>query len=265
LIAFAIVVLPFDGEGDQAAERLGERVSGDLINTLSRVPGMRVISRATSRLFRNRPVDVAAIGSELGVRYVVEGNVRIQGETLRIDVTLTEPKTRLQVWTQRFERPKADSFAVEDDIARGIARHLHVEMLEDANRRAAPGAGAGEVQALLARGWGAMLQIAATGASSGADRYFEAVLKRDPENVSALIGLGGYHVTVVAMFLVADTEPHLVRGEALLARALEKAPNSSMVHFYHGILHKTRSRPQEALKSFARAVELNPSFSLGHA
>ena len=73
------------------------------------------------------------------------------------------------------------------------------------------------------------------------------VQKRDPGNVSATIGLGGYHVTVVAMVLVADPEPHHVRAEALLARALEKAPNASMVHFYHGVLHKTRGRPEAAL------------------
>jgi TolB-like protein/DNA-binding SARP family transcriptional activator/Flp pilus assembly protein TadD len=263
--AFAVVVLPFDGEGDAAAERIGDRASGDLINSLTRVPGMRVISRATSRLFRNKPVDVAAIGSELGVRYIVEGSVRSQGDTLRIDVVLTDAKSRLQVWSQRFERPKAESFAVQDDIARGIARHLHIEILGDADRRAGPETKSGEIDALLARGWGAMLQIAASGTSSGADRYFEEVLKRDPENVSALIGLGGYHVTVVAMFLVADPEPHLARAAPLITKAIEKAPRSSMAHYFQGVLHKTKGRPNAALESFARTIELNPSFSLAHA
>ena len=234
---------------------------------------MRVISRSTSRLFRNRPIDVAAVGGELGVRYVVEGSVRVESGTMRVDVALTDAKSRLQVWTQRFERPKDQSFAVEDEIARAIARHLHIEIIGDADRRAGPqderrapqAEQSREIQALLARGWGAMLQIASAGASSGADRYFEEVLKRDPENASALIGLGGYHVSVVAMFLVADTEPHLVRAEALLARALAKAPNSSMAHYFEGVLMKTRARPQEALAAFARTVELNPSFSLAYA
>jgi TolB-like protein/DNA-binding SARP family transcriptional activator len=263
----ALVVLPFDGEGALAAQ--GDRLAGDVINALSRVPGMRVISRSTSRLFRDKPVDVAAVGAELGVRFVVEGSVRREGETLRIDVALTDAKTRLQVWTQRFERGKAESFAVQDDIARAIARHLHLEIMGEADRSVPPAAekkpGAPEVQALLARGWGAMLQIAAAGTSSGADRYFEEALKRDPENVSALIGLGGYHVTVVAMFLVADTEPHLVQAESLLGRAIAKSPSSSMAHYFQGIVHKTRARPNEALASFARTVELNPSFSLAHA
>jgi TolB-like protein/cytochrome c-type biogenesis protein CcmH/NrfG len=263
----AIVVLPFDGEGPLAAR--GDRLAGDLINALARVPGVRVISRSTSRLFRDRPIDVAAVGAELGVRFAVEGSVRQEGDKLRIDVALIDAKTRLQVWTQRFERAKDESFAVQDEIARGIARHLHIEMIEEADRAvrpgAAPGSGAQEIQALLARGWGAMLQIAAAGASSGADRYFEAVLKRDPENVSALIGLGGYHATVVAMFLVAEPEPHLAKAEALLARAVAKSPGSSMAHYFQGVAHKSRARPREALASFARTVELNPSFALAHA
>ena len=260
------MVLPFDGEGALLAQ--GDRLAGDLINALARVPGMRVISRSTSRLFRDRPIDVAAIGGQLGVRFVVEGSVRQEGETLRIDVALTDAKTRLQVWTQRFERGKAASFAVQDEIARGIARHLHLEIIGEADRSAPPGApkpGAAEIRALLARGWGAMLQIAAAGTSSGADRYFEAVLKRDPENVSALIGLGGYHATVVAMFLVSEPEPHLAKAEALLKRAVEKSPSSSMAHYFQGVVHKTRARPQAALASFARTVELNPSFALAHA
>jgi TolB-like protein/DNA-binding SARP family transcriptional activator/Tfp pilus assembly protein PilF len=261
----ALVVLPFDGEGALAAQ--GDRLAGDLINALARVPGMRVISRSTSRLFRDKPVDVAAVGAELGVRFVVEGSVRLEGETLRIDVALTDAKTRLQVWTQRFERAKSESFAVQDDIARAIARHLHLEIMGEADRSVPPTAEKkpGEIQALLARGWGAMLQIAALGTASGADRYFEEVLKRDPENVSALIGLGGYHATVVAMFFVADTEPHLAKAEALLGRAIAKSPGSSMAHYFQGVLLKTRGRPNEALASFARTVELNPSFSLAYA
>lgn len=262
----AVVVLPFDGEGALAAQ--GDRLAGDVIAALSRVPGLRVISRSTSRLFRDRPVDVAAIGAELGVRYVVEGTVRQEGDTLRIDVALTDAKSRLQLWTQRFERGRAASFAVQDDIARGIARHLHLEIIGEANRAAPPSPprpGAGEIQSLLARGWGAMLQIAAAGTSSGADRYFEEVLKRDPDNVSALIGLGGYHATVVAMFLVAEAEPHLAKAETLLKRAIEKSPDSSMAHYFQGVVHKSRGRPHEALAAFARTVELNPSFALAHA
>ena len=186
-------------------------------------------------------------------RFVVEGSVRQEGETLRIDVALTDAKTRLQVWTQRFERGKAESFAMQDEIARGIARHLHIEMIDEAGRAVRPGAapkpGAAEIQGLLARGWGAMLQLASAGTSSGADRYFEVVLKRDPGNVSALIGLGGYHTTVVAMFLVAEPEPHLAKAEALLARAVAKSPNSSMAHYFQGITHKTRAPMQAATRS----------------
>lgn len=264
--AHAVIVLPFDGAGDPAAQRLADRVTLDVTNALSRVPAMRVIARATARLYRDRPVDVAAIGAELGVHYVVEGSARVTGERLRIDVSLVDAKSRLQLWTRTFELPKADTAALEDEIARGIARHLHLEILGDADKRTPPGAvGDGELRSLLARGWNAMLTIAAGGTASGADRYFEAVLRRDPDNVSALIGLGGYHVSVVAMFLVSDPAKHLARAEPPLAKALAKAPQASMAHYFQGVLHKTRGEPEAALKAFARTLEINPSFALAHA
>ena len=84
---YAIVVLPFgaDGEASDAEKTMADRITGDLINDLSRVPALRVISRATSRLYKDKQVDVAALGTELGVRYVVEGSVQRQGDRLRIN------------------------------------------------------------------------------------------------------------------------------------------------------------------------------------
>lgn len=263
---YAIVVLPFtaDGESTDAEKGLADRITGDLINDLSRVPALRVISRATSRLYKDKPVDVAALGTELGVRYVVEGSVQRQGDRVRINIGLTDASSRIQVWSERFERPVAERFAVQDEIARGLARHLHVGVLTNEDNRRAPGTDP-QIDDLLARGWASMLRISVTGTNSGADRDFEAVLKRDPDNVSALTGLGAYHASVVAMFLVKETAPHLEKAETYLARAVKLQPNASLPHYFTGILHKTRGRPQEALKSFTRTVELNPSFAPAYA
>jgi TolB-like protein/Flp pilus assembly protein TadD len=243
---------------------LANRISDDLINDLSRVPALRVISRATSRLYSGQPVDVAVVGAELGVRYVVEGSVRLQGGSLRINVALIDPRTRLQVWSERFERDRAaDAPALQDEIARGIARHLHVSILTGEDRRRAPAAA--DVASLLAKGWGGMLRISSEGTASGADKYFEQVLARDPENVSALIGLGAYHASVVAMFLVAETEPHLAIAQDRLEHAIRLNARASLAHYFWGILCKTRGDPHAALTAFRTVLEINPSFAPAYA
>jgi TolB-like protein len=94
----AVVVLPFtisDAADGGSDKRVADRITDGLINDLSRIPPPRVIARQTSRLYEGRPIDVAAIGAELGVRYVVEGNVQFQKPKLRINVSLVDATTRL--------------------------------------------------------------------------------------------------------------------------------------------------------------------------
>ena len=265
----AVVVLPFtaeSGDGSPGA-RLASRIGDDLINDLSRVPALRVISRQTSRLYAGRPVDVAAVGAELGVRYVVEGSVRLDEQHVRIDVALDDAATRLQVWSDHFDRERAQIDKLQDDLVRGLARRLQVNVVlaEDRRRAPRPGSPGSEEGALVARGWAAIIRMIAGDRTAGADRYFEAALKRDPDNLSALTGLGAYHVQAVAMFMTADPQPHIAEAEKLLHRAIERDPWHMMPYYYLGTLDKTRGRPREALKNFTKVIDLNPSYAPAYA
>jgi TolB-like protein/Tfp pilus assembly protein PilF len=129
-----LIVLPFTTYGDNAGsiELLADAMTDDLINMLSRVPSIRVISRS----FKGRPIDIAAIGAELQARYVLEGSMRMLGDKLRVNVELTDPSTRLSVWSGRIERAGADRQAVQDEIVGQLARELHFELypVESARR-----------------------------------------------------------------------------------------------------------------------------------
>ena len=269
----ALVVLPFVSESPERSQErnreqvLADRMTDDLINDLSHVPALRVISRATSRLYRGHLIDVAAVGAELGVRYVIEGSVQLQGSAMRVNVSLTSPATRLQVWSERFERGQVDRFAMQDEISQSIARQLHVRVLTAEDERRPPDTTSASpgVDELVSSGWAAMLRIGATGTTSGADGYFERALQREPDNVSALTGLGAYNVSVVAMFLVADTDPYLARAEAALDSAIKIKPRASLAHYFRGILYKARGQPHSALDSFRTVLALNPSFAPSYA
>jgi TolB-like protein len=264
----AVVVLPFttsDGPDNGPDKRVADRITDDLINDLSRIPPLRVIARQTSRVYAGQSVDVAAIGAELGVRYVVEGNVQFQKPNLRINVSLVDATTRLQVWSERFERDYTEQSTVQDEIVRGIARALHLKVLAHEDQRRPPTApqNAG-IDELLSKGWFAMANNSILGLT-GPAHYFGEVLQRDSNNVPAMIGLGGYHVVLVDRFLVAENGDHLDRAEALLRKAIEKNPMSVMSYYFLGIVHRLRGQRPEALAAFAKALEHNPSLSLAYA
>jgi len=265
--AYPLLVLPFTAAADRGEERvLAGRVTDDLTNELSRVPALRVIARATARVYAGRAVDVAAIGTELGVRYVVEGSVQLQDGRLRINAALIDVATRLQVWSDRFEREAAERFAVQDEIARSIARHLNVSVFAaEGQRRGPPRPGDPEIEELLAKGWNGIIRSFELGTTSGADSYFEEVLRRRPGNGSAILGLAGYKLAVVAQFHVPQREPHLSEADVLVTKILNANPRSHMGNYYRGLLHKLRGEPQDALAQFAKVLEMNPSFAPAYA
>ena len=265
---FAVVVLPFttDTAAGSTEQRLADRITVDLINDLSRAPGIRVIAHQTSRLYRGRPIDVATIGAELGVRFAVEGSLRMQESSVRINVALIDVATRLQVWAERFERDQTERFAVQDEIARGLARRLQVNVfVGEASRRPLQDAGDPAVEGLIAKGWGTMMRAYKTGSAHGADGFFEQVLRRDRNNVSALIGLAAFDLFNVAYLVVPEREPHMTRAEELIERAIEKNADVSSAHFFLGLLRRMRGQRQLALDGFNRALDLNPSYAPAYA
>jgi TolB-like protein/DNA-binding SARP family transcriptional activator/Tfp pilus assembly protein PilF len=263
----ALVVLPFSTENGEGSpdRKLADRITNDLINDLSRVPSLRVIARQTSRLYAGRPVDVAAIGKELGVHYVVDGSLRMHEGTARIDVALIDAETRLQVWSDRFERKQAERFAVQDEIARGLARRLQVKMMLDrADRREGEGVDPA-IDALLARGWAIFFRSGTTASVEGGDTAFQNVLTRDPGNVSALIGLAAIHLAKVANLQVEKAEPALALAKDLLERAVEKNPNNAAGHYFLGLHARLSGNLEAALRYYRAAIELNPSLPSAYA
>jgi adenylate cyclase len=163
-------------------------LSNDLINDLSRVPSLRIIARSTSLQYAKPPVDVAALGKELGVQYVVEGDVRLDDQKVRVNVALIDTKTRLHVWTERYERDDTDRVQVQDEIVRAIARQLLVGVMEVRGR----GPANATIDSMLGKGWAALNQFAFFRGGHESGQHFQDVLALDPKNVSALTGLGAF-------------------------------------------------------------------------
>ncbi len=213
-----IVVLPFASPGgtDESGPLIADMLTDDLTNTLSRLPSFRVISRQTARSYQSQTIDVARLGTELQVRYVLEGSIRLQDGSLRVNVELVDPATRLSVWSGRVERSGADRQGVRDEIVSRLARELQFEMLPIESHRLSNDF---DADALAYRGWAALTQVNREGYKQALALFNKAV-ERDPQNLSAQVGIGAYHARMGVQVLDTDPSGHRSKAEEILRQVL---------------------------------------------
>ena len=133
----SIVVLPFANIGaDPEQDYFADGVTEGLTTDLSRIAGSFVIARNTAFTFKGKAVDVKQIGRELNVRYVLEGSVQRGGNRLRVNVQLIDVETGNHLWAERFDKPVADLFDMQDEIVSRLANALDTQLIAAEARRA---------------------------------------------------------------------------------------------------------------------------------
>jgi TolB-like protein/class 3 adenylate cyclase/tetratricopeptide (TPR) repeat protein len=116
-----LVVLPFDNMSDDAdLGYFSDGMTEDIITELSKNPDLKVVSRNTSFTYKGKAVNARQVSEELGVRYVLEGSVRKQGDTVRITAQLIDGATDAHVWAERFDEEGTDIFALQDRVTEKI-------------------------------------------------------------------------------------------------------------------------------------------------
>ena len=103
---------------------------------LSRLSGAFVIARNTAFTFKGKHIDTKEIGKELGVRYVLEGSVQRSGNQVRVNTQLIDAETGNHLWAERFDKPLADLFVMQDEIVARLANQLGTELVTAEARRA---------------------------------------------------------------------------------------------------------------------------------
>ena len=133
----SIVVLPFTNiGGDPEQDYFADGVTESLTTDLSRISGSFVIARNTAFTFKGKSVDVRQAGRELNVRYALEGSVQRSGNRLRVNVQLIDAETGNHLWAERFDKPVADLFDMQDEIVSRLANALDTQLIAAEARRA---------------------------------------------------------------------------------------------------------------------------------
>ena len=131
------MVLPFANiGGDPEQEYFVDGVTESLTTDLSRMSGMLVIGRNTAFTYKGKAVDLKQIGRELNVRYVLEGSVQRGGNRMRVNVQLMDAETGNHLWADRFDKPVADLFDMQDEIVARLANTLNTQLVTAEARRA---------------------------------------------------------------------------------------------------------------------------------
>jgi adenylate cyclase len=121
----SIAVLPFvDMSENKDQEYFADGMAEELINHLSRSPGLKVIARTSSFQFKGRNEDVRSIAGTLGVAHLLEGSVRKAGQELRVTTQLIRASDGVQLWSQTYDRSLADIFKIQDEISERVAKAL---------------------------------------------------------------------------------------------------------------------------------------------
>lgn len=125
----SIAVLPFANmSGDPQNDYFGDGIAEEIINALTQLPDLKVAARTSAFSFKGKNEDLRTVGERLGVSTVLEGSVRKAGSRVRITAQLIEVASGYHLWSERFDRELTDIFAIQDDIATGIAAKLKVTL-----------------------------------------------------------------------------------------------------------------------------------------
>ncbi len=262
----SIVVLPFANiGGGPEQDYFVDGVTESLTTDLSRISGAFVIARNTAFSYKGKPVDPRALGRELGVRYVLAGSVQRSGEAMRVNVQLSEAETAAQLWAERFDKPVADLFTMQDEIVARIANTLKSEIASAEARRTARSANPNALDLWLRgfdwiqRGGGRPECLA------NARDCFARALKIDPDNVDAMTGLVLADTIAAATYAFDDRPERVTAAEATILRALSLAPQHAMAHFCFGQVLTLTRRPERAIVEFNEALALDRNLAVAHA
>jgi TolB-like protein/class 3 adenylate cyclase len=262
----SIVVLPFANlGGDKEQDYFVDGITESLTTDLSRMSGAFVIARNTAFTYKGKAVDARQIGRELGVRYVMEGSVQSGRDRIRVNAQLIDAETGAHLWAERFDKPRADLFDMQDEITARLARTIGVELVAAEGRRAERERPNNmDAVDLTMRGWAIMNQPFSVDHARQARSLFEAALRLDDCNVDALIGLAYFHITVVRVFTLTNRDEEMRVADAAIAKALTLAPNNAFAHLVRGMLLHISRAPEAALREAELAVKLDRNLAWAH-
>ena len=260
----SIAVLPFtDMSPAKDQEYFSDGISEELLNLLSKIQDLKVISRTSSFSFKGKNLDVRKIGKDLGVANILEGSVRKSGNTIRITAQLIEVEKGTHLWSETYDREMKDVFATQDEISKMIVDILKIKLSgkqdNQPSKSFTKNPDAYEDYLKGRYHWN-------TRTDEGIKKaivYFEDAIRKDPNYAAAYSGLADTYLTLYDYELMSFDESTSKAKDAA-QRALKINANLAEAHnsLAHIDLHEWKWESAE--EGFRKAIALDQSYVLAH-
>jgi TolB-like protein len=238
-------------------------VTESLTTDLSRISGAFVIARNTAFTFKGKPTDVRKVGRELNVRYVLEGSVQRGGNRLRVNVQLIDAETGNHLWAERFDKPIADLFEMQDEIVSRLANALDAELIEAEARRAERSSNP-DAMDLVFQGRAWLNKGITPDYIARARAFFEQAVAHDPGNIEAMYGLALIDQWTGAVLLTDDPLARFAAAEASCTKVLSLAPNHVGAHLILGAAQMFTKRVIQGIAEFEHVLALDRNAAAAH-
>ena len=261
----SIVVLPFANIGDDPEqEHFVDGVTESLTTDLSRIRRAVVIARNTAFAYKVKPLDVKTIGRELNVRYVVEGSVQRGGNRIRVNIQLIDAETGNHLWAERFDKPLADLFDMQDEIVARLANTLDAQLRSAEARRAERAPNPNSMD-LYSQGLAWLNKGPTPDNLAQARSFFDRALTADPDNVDALVGSGAADMAEGVFSYAPDPLAAFATAEAKLTKVLSSVPDHARAHKNLGLVDMMTKRAAEGIAECEHALALDRNLAEAHA
>ena len=253
----SIAVLPFvDEASDPDAEYLNDKIAESLINSLSKLPQLRVVPRSVVAGYRGKDLDPRKIGKELNVRAVVTGRMRRHGDVISIQADLIDLENVAQLWGQHYDHKLSDVMLVQEDISRDIFENLRLKLNVEEKKQL-------ESYRLYLKGRNAWNKRTGDGLLQGI-KFFEQAIEIDPNYAPAYAGLADCYNMLVVYGLRQPKEGFPKAKEAAI-KALEIDEKLAEAHASLAFIKFRWDWDRaETEREFLQAIKLKPSYAPAH-
>ncbi|HKC62811.1 MAG TPA: tetratricopeptide repeat protein, partial [Pyrinomonadaceae bacterium] len=260
----SLAVLPLENaSADPGTEYLSDGITESIINTLSQLPQLKVMARATVFRYKGKQVDVQEISRELGVRAVMTGRVIQFGDNLIIKTELVDALDGSQLWGEQYKRKSADIFEVQEEISKEISEKLRIKLSgEEKKLLAKRYTDNTEAYRLYLQGRFCMSKMTKD-ALNNAIKYFQQAIAIDPEYALAYAGLADVYYSLSSAHLPPNEAMPKARGA--VEQALHIDDSLAEAHASLALVKGFYEWDWAGAESeYRRAIELNPGYASAH-
>jgi eukaryotic-like serine/threonine-protein kinase len=262
----SVAVLPFtNASGDPNTEYLSDGITEGVIDRLSGLPNLKVISRTSAFRYKRRDIEPQKVAKELGVEALVTGRVVERGDDLSVSVELVNAREDKQLWGEQYSRKLADTASVQQEIATAISANLQVRLSSEEKTRLAKSSGTNsEAYQLYLRGRYHANQTTEAELRKSIE-YFQQAIDKDPRYALAYAGLADSYSALGGGWMYLPPTDTLPKAKAAAKKALELDDTLAEAHAALAYATFFDWDWPGAEREFKRAIELNPNSALSHA